>query len=217
MRAQLETGIDAVVKIVSRQHPGDKFPAEREIKLLRMFRDVGAQHICCIKDVVMTPTCSAMVLECMELGTLRDLLDTSPPDHTVRDPTVAGGVTRMRLRPLLHMCADVLAGLNVMHTHGVCHGDINPSNIGANVMKTLGRVGYKILDLGIAVTQVAKTSTAPGFPPPPPDAGAPQTTPPAASPCSNMMTELKNLRGTRLFMSPEQLDPQKMVSIILHW
>ena len=206
MRAQLETGIDAVVKIVSRQHPGDKFPAEREIKLLRMFRDVGAQHICCIKDVRMTPTCSAMVVECMELGTVRDLLDTSPAEHTVRDPTVAGGVTRMRLRPLLHMCADVLAGLNAMHTHGLCHGDINPSNIGATVIKTLGRVGYKILDLGVAV-----------LPPLPPGVGAPQRTPPAASSCSNTTTALKNLRGSRLFMSPEQLDPQTMVSITLHW
>lgn len=213
VRASTKTGNEFAVKIISTTDPGDKARAKREIKLLRMFqefkdKDLRARHICGIRDAIVTVACSAVVLECMEFGTVRDLLTNAPPEHTITDPTVASGAARLKLQLLLHLSTDALAGLAIMHTHGVCHRDIKPSNIGVTMMPSLGRIGYKIIDLGIAVKEEAK-------------GGAPPSPPPATSrsgACLNMMTglmtgmaELKNLRGTPLFMSPEQLDENQAV------
>ena len=211
VRVMLKSGVGAVVKVISNADPGDKVRATREIKLLRMFSDLNSQHICGIKDSAVTTTCSAMMLEYMELGTVRDFLQNAPPEHTVTDPKVEGGATRLRLKALLHLCTDVLAGLAVMHAHGVCHRDIKPANIGATAMSTLGRVGYKIIDLGIAVGEIAKE----GMPPSLPSASSSSTAPGTANMMTGLMTgmmELKNLRGTPLFMSPEQLDENQSVS-----
>ena len=217
VRAKLKTGVDAVVKITSNADAAAKARAAREIKLLRMFQDLKAQHICGFRDDVVTPAYSAVVLECMELGTVQDFLDMAPGEYTITDPAVAGGATRLRLQSIVNLCVDVLAGLVVMHGQGVCHRDIKPANIGVTHMPTLGRVGYKIIDLGIAVAETPQSEAPPHSFPALPSASAAGAV--AAPPRNNFMTgictglmELKNLRGTPLFMSPEQLDEKRAVS-----
>ena len=213
VRATLKSGVDAVVKMISNADRGDKTRANREIKLLRKFSDLRAQHICGLRDSTVTAACSAMMLECMELGTVGDFLDAAPAEHTITNPNVAGGATRLRLQSLLHMSTDVLAGLSVMHDNGICHRDIKPANIGATWMPILDRVGFKIIDLGIAVADTAKEENPPVLPL---DTASSVVAP--ALPRRTFMTgictgivELKRLRGTILFMSPEQLDKDQQV------
>ena len=215
VRAKLKSGVDAVIKIVSNSDDGDKKRARREVKLLRMFSAKQAPHICSFMDATVTTTCTAIMLECMELGTVRDFLDKAHPEHTIADPAVASGATRLRLRSLMHMSTDVLTGLAVMHENGIIHRDIKPANIGARMMPTLGRVGFKIIDLGIAVGEIAREDISPSSP------RHPSPLPPLSPPASprpmrhTFMTgictgvvELKRLRGSPLFMSPDHLDGQ---------
>ena len=219
VRATLKSGVGVVVKITSNADPGDKLRAKREIKLLRMFSELKVQHICGFRDSTVTAAYSAVILECMELGTVRDFLDTAPPDHTLQDPSVSGGATRLRLQSLLHICTDVLTGLAAMHDHGVCHRDIKPANIGATMMTSLGRVGYKIIDLDIAVKQTSKgyvPSSLPAAASSSSNATATSRSPGGLNMVTGLMTgvmELKRPRGTPLFMSPEQLDAKRAVSL----
>ena len=103
-------------------------------------------------------------------------------------------------------------------------------------MPLLGRVGYKLIDLGIAVSEIAKgtTPSPPPTPPPSPSRAATPTSPlasPSGSPsimhmrsrslrgtaiCTGIV-ELQALRGTALFMSPEQLDPEREVGPCVWW
>ena len=97
VRAKLRSGVEALVKIVFYTDPGTQSRAHREIKLLETFRDVKAQHICTIKEYVLSnPAYSAAMLELMELGTLRTFIHEAPPAYTLQSPKVAGGATRTR-------------------------------------------------------------------------------------------------------------------------
>ena len=231
VRATAKTDNDYVVKIIFTAEPGAEARAKREITLLQMFqklKDPRARHICGIGDTNVTVSCSAMVLECMELGTVQDVLAHAVPDQTITDPAVAGGATRLRLQSIAHLCLDVLAGLAVMHASSppgpterppVCHRDIKPANIGISYMPWLNRVGYKIIDLGIAVAETARDPGHPSSSSTPPSSEAAAAAVPAHAPRSFMtgictsVTELKRLRGTTMFMSPEQLDPKKTVRL----
>ena len=277
--AKLKSNVNAVVKITSNAERGDMARARREIKLMQMFQGLKAQHICGYRDSTVTAICSALMLECMELGTVQDLLNNACPDQTVTDldvllltagrtgdkhldvshvhcldvgdelvinkgghteesASVAGfgsktcilledklnhnhnvgeivseGTTRLRLQMLLHVCTDVLAGLAVMHEHRICHRDIKPANIGATMMPTLGRIGFKIIDLGIAVADAA-TEEIPPMPPTAASSSMAAITSPRRKYMTGVCTgivELKKMRGTALFMSPVQLHPDRQV------
>ena len=77
VRATSKYGVDAVVKITSNAEPASAARAAREIKLLRMFQYMNASRICGMREQAATSVCTAVVLECMELGTAQDLLDNS--------------------------------------------------------------------------------------------------------------------------------------------
>ena len=213
VRAATTTGVPVVVKIVS---TSDHARAQREITLLRLFRDrrkhhpKWARHICEFRDSAArtaAPSCSALVLEIMELGTVRDFLNKRSCTFTVIDPEILGGAVRLRHEVLLNVCVDVLRGLSFLSELGVCHRDIKPANIGATFMHILGRVGFKIIGFGSAVQESQVNAPVASSP------SAAVTAVPRMQlhPSTAGGMQLDNLHGAPLFMSPEHFDSNQTV------
>ncbi len=81
---------------------------------------------------------------------LRQLRDRLSPERwrLVQDRVVGRGKTQSRLRPGVAMAIvrDCLAALDALHTAGIVHADLKPSNI---MLKRTGAV--KLIDIGAAV------------------------------------------------------------------
>lgn len=189
--------------------------AVREIKLFKMFRT--ASHICTLinsncSDTAFTTAC---VLEFLEHGTLQDLLDSGDVEWTVRNAAdVAAGCTRLKFDRMVAATKDVLTGLEAMHQADVVHCDLKPDNIGVAFMPAFNRVGCKIIDLGIALYEKSDRASAAAPPPAVHRMSSAVNVGSHDDGFTGLRTSVVSLklpRGTLLYMSPEQLDPERVV------
>ena len=174
--------------------------AKRELNLFRMFHK--SKRICDLingtfKDTAHgVPATCICVLEMFQQGTVRTLLDKSPPQFTER--LTPNGPFCLRFEHAIAMSKDVLDGLECMHRMKIVHRDIKPANICVELVPgSNNQLRYTIIDLGSAVSCVdeKKEKDTVGF-------------------CDLFTAEvgLKLPLGTVPFMSPEHLDPDRCVS-----
>jgi serine/threonine-protein kinase len=123
-----ESGHLVALKELDQQIPTRKFLRE-----LRFLLTLQHQHIVTCQALEHTKTGRYLVMDYCEGGTLRSLMQSE---------------MQLSLFQSLNLIADVLAGLEHAHEHGIVHCDIKPENI----LLSLDTTGWiaRISDFGIA-------------------------------------------------------------------
>jgi serine/threonine-protein kinase len=123
------TGRLVALKELDRQ----RFPTHKFLRELRFLLSLEHPNIVTCQAIEHTQTGRYLVLDYCEGGTLRNLIQSE---------------TQLSLVQSLKLIADVLAGLEHAHSHGVVHCDIKPENI----LLSLNTTGWiaRISDFGIA-------------------------------------------------------------------
>lgn len=123
-------------KILRAEHAGDPRLVERFVRERSVLLGLQHENVVGIRDLVVEGGTLAILMEYVEGGSLRDLLDTAGP----LPPTDA-----------LDICAQVLRALAAAHAGGVTHRDIKPDNVLLTRPWRPGdRATIRVSDFGIA-------------------------------------------------------------------
>lgn len=120
-------------RIVALKEIDLRIPTYRFLRELRFLLSLQHTNIVTCQAIEHTQTERYLVMDYCEGGTLRNLMSAK---------------LQLNLVQKLKLIADVLAGLDYAHKHGIIHCDIKPENILLSQSKT-GWVG-RISDFGIA-------------------------------------------------------------------
>jgi serine/threonine protein kinase len=120
------------LKELSRQ----RFATRAFLRELNFLVSLNHPNLVCCHSIEYHPKARYLVTDYCEGGSLRNLLDSD---------------RRLNLAVSLQLTADILRGLEYIHTHQVVHGDIKPENILLN-LDAQGWIA-KIADFGIAKFQ----------------------------------------------------------------
>ena len=168
------------------------------------------KYICNIIDGVAkdatpgVPAICACILPHYKLGTVRTLLKGRKAEFT----TQSNGVPCLLLKHAIQMAKDVLSGLEYMHQKRFAHRDIKPDNICVKQLplKDQVRLQYIIIDLGAAVVIKKQKVT-----------GSESSDESEESQLLEFTGQFTSLAGQKLplgtvsFMSPEHIDPSRLV------
>ncbi|CAG9313587.1 PRKAA2_2 [Blepharisma stoltei] len=124
------TNVRVAIKVLKRKVLAEKHminKVKREIRVLKSFHH---PHIIRLYDVISTPTCIFLVMECLPGGELYNLLD--------RNGRLPEDQARLYFQ-------QIISGLDYCHTHRVVHRDIKPENI---LLDQFGNI--KIADFGLS-------------------------------------------------------------------
>lgn len=126
----LTTNIRVAIKVLKRKVISEKHmvsKVKREIRVLKTFHH---PHIIRLYDVISTPACIFLVMECLPGGELYNLLD--------RNGRLPEDQARLYFQ-------QIISGLDYCHTYRVVHRDIKPENI---LLDQFGNI--KIADFGLS-------------------------------------------------------------------
>ncbi|CAG9316934.1 PRKAA2_3 [Blepharisma stoltei] len=124
------TNVKVAIKVLKRRVLVEKHmisKVKREIRVLKSFHH---PHIIRLYDVITTPTCIFLVMECLPGGELYNLLD--------RNGRLPEDQARLYFQ-------QIISGLDYCHTYRVVHRDIKPENI---LLDQFGNI--KIADFGLS-------------------------------------------------------------------
>jgi len=211
VQATHKTAGEVVVKVVLTTDK-DRFKrSKREMNLLEVFHE--NKYVCSIisgvaKDATPgIPALCACILPYHKLGTVQTLLKNGNPEFT----TKSNGISCLLLKHAVDMAKDILAALECMHQRKIVHRDIKPDNICIKMLPSEDevRLQYIVIDLGAAVA--IKTSRESGS----------ETSSECASNSANKLVaftgQFTSMAGQKLplgtvsFMSPEHIDPTRLV------
>jgi serine/threonine protein kinase len=138
-KARNETlGRVVAVKQLNKQvHEGDR-AFNRFRREAQIMASIRSPHVVTLYSYQVVDGRPLLEMECLEHGSLEDLLSAGPLPHY----------------RVLEIVEDILLGLHALHGAGVVHRDIKPGNV---LQDDAGR--YKLTDFGISITESAAKPT----------------------------------------------------------
>jgi serine/threonine protein kinase/tetratricopeptide (TPR) repeat protein len=193
----LKLGRRVALKFLPEELVSDPAALKRFESEARAASALNHANICTIYEVEEHEGQPFLVMELLEGQTLRDLI-----------ATMASAKPALELATLLDLAAQITAGLEAAHRHGIIHRDIKPANI---FITDQGQA--KILDFGLAKLSFAATVAADS-----PstdhreDGGShePKHEPESLTTSSPFLSRTGVAMGTAGYMSPEQIRGEKL-------
>lgn len=136
-------GSDVAIKVLGELHSLDTNLRAEFVTGARELKQINHRNVVTVHDTGDFQGRPYLVMELVESGTLDDVLSS----HTDQTPAV-GAIE------LTHLVTDLAAGLGVLHSRGLVHRDVKPSNV---LVGPSGR--YALADVGFALDELLSTLT----------------------------------------------------------